>query len=461
MKIGLKLVICNILFSVIIAVVSLTGLIYVLKFDDKGLTMSYAELFEIRQIFTEIRTSGEPEAEALKIAKNKLQEKGYSYFYYLNEQNVDTNSTDKVERSLADKYYRATNEQSVIFDNGAFVTSMALPSGWLVAVNSDDYYGEKQKTYLYIYIASILVASVSMAFAITTAERLIIVPRLKALNQAMHEVFNGNYEKVMEIDAKGADELAEICAEFDTLRKKLCDSEKENAAVERERGMMISGISHDLRTPLSVIQGYAKGIKDGVAKKIGKENEYIEKVYSTALSMSELIDKLSAFAKMQSRAVMYSFSEHDICEIVNDFIRRNYVQYAARGIVINGIVPQNKSLIVNVDKVQFDRIFQNICDNSLKYKVADTANMQIKVVDKDENVEIYLSDDGPGVKDFMIDYIFENYYRGDPSRSNPVSGSGIGLSVVKNVVQAHKGEVVAYNDNGLTIKITIPRRRKE
>ena len=288
----------------IIAVVSLTGLIYVLKFDDKGLTMSYAELFEIRQIFTEIRTSGEPEAEALKIAKNKLQDKGYSYFYYLNEQTVDTNSTDKVERSLADKYYRATNEQSVIFDNGAFVTSMALPSGWLVAVNSDDYYGEKQKTYLYIYIASILVASVSMAFAITTAERLIIVPRLKALNQAMHEVFNGNYEKVMEIDAKGADELAEICAEFDTLRKKLCDSEKENAAVERERGMMISGISHDLRTPLSVIQGYAKGIKDGVAKKIGKENEYIEKVYSTALSMSELIDKLSAFAIMLSRAVM-------------------------------------------------------------------------------------------------------------------------------------------------------------
>ena len=134
MKIGLKLVICNILFSVIVAVVSLTGLIYVLKFDDKGLTMSYAELFEIRQIFTEIRTSGEPEAEALKIAKNKLQDKGYSYFYYLNEQNVDTNSTDKVERSLADKYYRATNEQSVIFDNCAFVTSMALPWGCPVAV---------------------------------------------------------------------------------------------------------------------------------------------------------------------------------------------------------------------------------------------------------------------------------------------------------------------------------------
>ena len=460
MKLSAKLIICNVIFCVIIAVVSLTGLLYVVDTKGSDYSVSYTELMSVRQIFTDIRTSGDAENEAIEIAEYKLKEKGYSYFFYAKDGSVDTNSDKEYERELADKY-SSTTEQSVVCKDGAFITSMALTSGRLVAIDSSSYSAKNRKTNYYIYLSSIILSSLCMIFAITAAERVMIVPRLKALNQAMKEVFKGNYERVMDVDQKGKDELAVICAEFDMLRKKLDDSEKEKDAFDRERGMMISGISHDLRTPLSVIQGYSKGIKDGVAKKIGKEDEYIEKIYSTALSMNELIDKLSAFAKMQSREVMYTFQEQDLCDVVNDFIRKNYLQYSARGIVINGSVPSSPRLIVNMDKVQFDRIFQNICDNSLKYKTADTANMNIKVVDQGDVADIYLSDDGPGVKDFEADYIFENYYRGDPSRTNPVSGSGLGLSIVKNIVHAHKGEVVAYNDNGLTIKITIPIRRKK
>lgn len=460
MKLSAKLIICNVIFCVIIAVVSLTGLLYVVDTKGSDYSVSYTELMSVRQIFTDIRTSGDSESEAIEIAEYKLKEKGYSYFFYAKDGSVDTNSDKEYERELADKY-SSTTEQSVVCKDGAFITSMALTSGRLVAIDSSSYSAKNRKTNYYIYLSSIILSSLCMIFAITAAERVMIVPRLKALNQAMKEVFKGNYERVMDVDQKGKDELAVICAEFDMLRKKLDDSEKEKDAFDRERGMMISGISHDLRTPLSVIQGYSKGIKDGVAKKIGKEDEYIEKIYSTALSMNELIDKLSAFAKMQSREVMYTFQEQDLCDVVNDFIRKNYLQYSARGIVINGSVPSSPRLIVNMDKVQFDRIFQNICDNSLKYKTADTANMNIKVVDQGDVADIYLSDDGPGVKDFEADYIFENYYRGDPSRTNPVSGSGLGLSIVKNIVHAHKGEVVAYNDNGLTIKITIPIRRKK
>ena len=460
MKLSAKLIICNVIFCVIIAVVSLTGLLYVVDTKGSDYSVSYTELMSVRQIFTDIRTSGDAENEAIEIAEYKLKEKGYSYFFYAKDGSVDTNSDKEYERELADKY-SSTTEQSVVCKDGAFITSMALTSGRLAAIDSSSYSAKNRKTNYYIYLSSIILSSLCMIFAITAAERVMIVPRLKALNQAMKEVFKGIYERVMDVDQKGKDELAVICAEFDMLRKKLDDSEKEKDAFDRERGMMISGISHDLRTPLSVIQGYSKGIKDGVAKKIGKEDEYIEKIYSTALSMNELIDKLSAFAKMQSREVMYTFQEQDLCDVVNDFIRKNYLQYSARGIVINGSVPSSPRLIVNMDKVQFDRIFQNICDNSLKYKTADTANMNIKVVDQGDVADIYLSDDGPGVKDFEADYIFENYYRGDPSRTNPVSGSGLGLSIVKNIVHAHKGEVVAYNDNGLTIKITIPIRRKK
>lgn len=461
MKLSTKLTICNVIFCLIVAVVALTGLFYVVDIDGADYTITYTELLSVRQIFTDIRTSSDPELEAIEIAEFKLKEKGYSYFFYSADGKVDTNSDKEYERALADKYSFSTNEQSVIQVDGAFITSMAFTSGRLVAIDSSEYVGANRKTKYYIYLASVILSSVCMIISITVAERVMLVPRLKALNQAMNEVFRGNYERVMEVDSKGSDELAVICAEFDMLRKKLGDSEKEKEAFDRERGLMISGISHDLRTPLSVIQGYSKGIKDGVAKKIGKEEEYIEKIYSTSLSMNGLIDKLSAFAKMQSREVMYTFQEQDLCDVIDDFIHKNYLQYSARGIEVNGTVPSSPRLIVNLDKVQFDRILQNICDNSLKYKTAPTANMNIKVVDQGDVADIYLSDDGPGVRDFEADYIFENYYRGDPSRTNPVSGSGLGLSIVKNIVHAHKGEVVAYNDNGLTIKITIPIRRKK
>lgn len=462
MKLNGKLIICNIVFCVIIAVIALTGLFYVVDFSDKDYTVSYSELVEIRKIFGELRTSELSEEEAVVEAIGKLNARGYSFFFYPKEgTEIKTDCTSDSVKAVVDKYYDANNEQSIICIDGMMITSMELSSGWLVAVDAEGFTGEHVKMYYIIYIASVVVASICMTIAITAAERIMIVPRLKALTHAMKEVFRGNYERVMTVDTKNQDELGIICAEFDMLRKRLRDSEREKEMFDREKGAMISGISHDLRTPLSIIKGYSKGIMDGVAGRVGREQEYITKIYETSVQMNGLIDKLSAFAKMQSREVMYTFQEHDICDVVNDFIHRNYVQYSARGIRINGIVPQDKRLIANMDKVQFDRIFQNICDNSLKYKVVKTANMIIKVVDRGGTAEIYLSDDGPGINDFEAEYIFENYYRGDPSRTNPVSGSGLGLSIVKSVVVAHKGTVEAYNDNGLTIKITIPIRRKK
>lgn len=463
MKLGLKLIICNLIFSVIIGVVSLTGFFYLLNVETKAYTTSYAELNEVRDIFNEIRKSdGLAQSELIEIAKFKLNEKGYSYYFYdLDHQLVDTNSDSKTEKEFANRFHSTSEGVDVVSKQGVFLTSMALPSGWLVAVDSSKSSIASQKTYYVIYIVSIVVATIVMSVAITLSENLFIMPRVKALTQSMKEVFGGNYEKVISIPQKGKDELSVLSAEFEMLRKKLQTSEKEKEAFDRERGIMISGISHDLRTPLSVIQGYSKGLKDGIAGKIGKEQEYIEKIYSTALSMNELIDKLSAFAKMQSRDVMYTFVEHDLCDLINEFIHKNYVQYASRGLTINGIVPVGKRIIANVDKVQFFRIFQNVCDNSLKYKIKPTATIQLKLVDAGENAEIYLSDDGPGINEFEADYIFESYYRGDTARTNPVSGSGIGLSVVKNIVKTHKGEVVAYNDNGLTIKITMPIRRRK
>ncbi len=463
MKLRTKLIICNLLLGVVIAVIALSGIFYVNDAAKGGsITLNARIITEVRSVMSSLNVFTDYSEEELEGAGYRLREYGFNYFIFDQSGSIKyTNSEDVIERRLADKHHMASVEQAVTAEGGCIIISQATEGGWIVVINSQKSILSRYKAYLSLYIASIIVASVLMVIAVTLAENVMLTPRLNAIKQAMHQVYLGNYEKIVNVELKKKDELSEVLSEFEMLRKKLYDLDKEKDAFDRERGIMISGISHDLRTPLSIIQGYAKGIKDGVARRIGREEEYIEKIYTTSLSMNSLIDKLSQFAKMQSKEVMYTMQEQDISDVVDDYVKKNYLQYSTRGIIVNASLPKAPRLIVNMDKEQFLRVLQNICENSLKYKNKAVAHLEIKVYDDGEYAVVELADDGPGINSFEADYIFESYYRGDQSRTNPVSGSGLGLSIVKNVVSAHKGKVSAYNDNGLTIKIQIPIRRRK
>ena len=114
----------------------------------------------------------------------------------------------------------------------------------------------------------------------------------------------------------------------------------------------------------------------------------------------------------------------------------------------------------DIDKDQFLRVVRNILDNSVKYKDKPEGEATIKVYSDGANAVLEIGDNGPGVSPHEINYIFESYYRGDPSRTNPTTGSGLGLSIVKTIITAHGGTVEAVNDGGLKIIIKIPQRRK-
>lgn len=463
MKLRTKLIICNLLLGVVITVIALSGIFYVNDAAKGGyITLDARIISEVRSVMSSLNVFSDYSEEELEGVGYRLREYGFNYFIFDQSGYVQyTNTDDVVEKRLAEKHHKVSQEQAVTAEGGCIILSQATQGGWIVVINSQKSILSRYKLYLTLYIVSLIVASVLMILAVTLSENVLLTPRLNAIKQAMHQVYMGNYERIVEVDLSKKDELSEVLNEFEMLRKKLYDLDKEKDAFDRERGMMISGISHDLRTPLSIIQGYAKGIKDGVARRIGKESEYIEKIYATSLTMNGLIDKLSQFAKMQSKEVMYTMQEQDICDIIDDYVKKNYLQYTTRGIVINATLPKAPRLIVNMDKSQFVRVLQNICENSLKYKEKSVAHLSIKVYDDGECAVVILADDGPGINNFEADYIFESYYRGDQSRTNPVSGSGLGLSIVKNVVSAHKGQVTAYNDNGLTIKIQIPIRRRK
>jgi signal transduction histidine kinase len=112
---------------------------------------------------------------------------------------------------------------------------------------------------------------------------------------------------------------------------------------------------------------------------------------------------------------------------------------------------------VKLDCQEMNRVLLNIVENSVKYKGEKKVKVKITVTEKDDLINIELSDNGNGVEENELPNLFVSFYRGDVSRTNPSQGSGLGLAIAKNIVEAHGGKIEAYNVNGLTINIIIPK----
>lgn len=284
-----------------------------------------------------------------------------------------------------------------------------------------------------------------------------IFPPLDALRGGLKQVAAGNY--AYQLRGGKRDELGAVIGEFEMMRRKLAELDKQKSEFDRQRGEIIAGISHDLKTPLTTIQGYTKGLMDGVANTPQKTERYLKTIYETALTMNALVNQLNDFSKMDIDTIEYTFMERDLVKLIQDFAAINIPIYATKGLKVVTDFP-DEPVEADIDKDQFLRVVRNILDNSVKYKDKPEGEAKIKVYSDGANAVLEIGDNGPGVSPHEIEYIFESYYRGDPSRTNPTTGSGLGLSIVKTVITAHEGTVQAVNDGGLKIIIKIPQRRK-
>lgn len=462
-----KLVIINLVFAFVMLAILVVGVFQLMNAIDKSARYEM-EVDELQTVETTLSNLTFPElikfkADAPRPADYHMPE-GYQLVVFDEFGNLWYNEGFEKDVILVMQRRApvAPNDVTATMYSGVVIVSKTLDGYTVHAVNAEGsiladlrkivlfYMGISMATLLLIFVGSIVV------------ELQVIFPRLSKLREAMDQVYNGNYEQTIKL-RPGAkrDEITALLVDFDMLRRKLRDATLAKEAADRERGIVVSGISHDLRTPLTVIKTHAKGLLDGVAKRVGKEDEYISNIYSTALDMETLVAKLADFTKVETHEITYSFVVRDIGEHIQAFVDKHYIAYAARGLNLRCKLPKGKKLWVNIDKDQFNRVWQNLCDNSLKYKEKEEANVLISAELIDNNVVVRVADDGPGIAEYEVEYIFESYYRGDASRTNPTDGSGLGLAIVKNCVAAHNGQIQAYNDKGLTIEIILPYRRKK
>ncbi len=462
MKLRTRYIIISVCLAVVV-IASLVGGLFGIAIDmnkQSKITLSADTLTQLHAIMDD--TAATPDELAaidsrLSVLKYRLIWLAADHsLLYGAEAGLSSGTLDKLQTQYLD------NEQTtVVIDTNAVYVVHPRPTGdWLIAVReSPQMEVAHQNLFLYGLLMTVLVLLSCIIHLV--AETALVFPKLNKLDDAMRQIYIGNYDKTLDFNPRSKDEITKLMVDLDMLRRKLDQALQEKNEFERERGIMISGISHDLRTPLTVIKSNAKGLMDGVPQRLGKTDKYIETIYNTATSMEDMINRLNSFSQGQTNEGVYSFADKDLGELLKDFVDKHYFPYAARGLVIKLRLPKNRRVIVSADKEQLYRVWRNIADNSLKYKSGEVGHLTISMEVKEDSAVVLLADDGPGVADYEAEYIFESYYRGDPSRTDPIQGSGLGLSIVKRIIIAHHGQVTAYNNHGLTIQVILPVRRKK
>ncbi len=258
-----------------------------------------------------------------------------------------------------------------------------------------------------------------------------------------------------QIPYSGKDEFGDVCAAFDHMRFQLKEAQQKQKRYEEERQDLLRGISHDLRSPLTSIKGYAMGLKDGIADTGEKKQRYCDAILTRAEDLERLTGSLSVLVRLENDSSLFHLERVCLDEYIRQLLTEKEAWLADRRIKVT-YRTQTAEAEVNLDIREMQRVFMNLFENTVRYRREDSSRTAILVLPAGNRVEIRYSDDGPGVSRKHLDHLFESFYRTDEARTNPEKGSGIGLAVVKRIVEGQGGQVKAGLDKGLCITMMLP-----
>ena len=270
--------------------------------------------------------------------------------------------------------------------------------------------------------------------------RSIAVPLVK-LKKATKNIKEGNLDFVLEVE--GNDEFSQLCQDFEEMRKRLKESTEEKILMDKENKELISNISHDLKTPITAVKGYVEGIMDGVADTPEKMDRYVRTIYNKTNEMDHLINELTFYSKIDTNRIPYTFSKLNVEDYFSDCAEELGLEMETRGIELVYANYVEKDVQVIADGEQIRRVIHNIVSNAIKYMEKPRGIIQLRVKDVGDFIQVEIEDNGKGIAAKDLPYIFDRFYRTDVSRNSSKGGSGIGLSIVKKIMEDHGGKVWA------------------
>jgi len=289
-----------------------------------------------------------------------------------------------------------------------------------------------------IILMILLVSIAAMLFLNQLLHKTIIKP-LENLGHTMSEIREGDLMiEAPTLPANTAREVHELTANFESMRSALLDSIQEQRNLEKNRKDLIANISHDLKTPITTIIGYVEGLQEGVAETPEKREKYLKTIHSKSLALNRLIEELFLYSKFDAEAVQFDFERIQMGKFLTHMVEEFQLDNRQVQLVLSVV----EDVYVNMDRMQMNRAITNLFENSMKFnKPTEPLRIILEVVVRDQLVEIVVKDNGQGISERQLPYVFERFYRGEEARTSTTGGSGLGLAIVKQIVEKHNGHV--------------------
>ncbi|MFX3635993.1 MAG: sensor histidine kinase [Candidatus Pristimantibacillus sp.] len=323
-------------------------------------------------------------------------------------------------------------------------------------------FAEVVRTLLPILISVFIAILLLTGFLLYRYVTRTIIHPLDKLRQSAEHIKDGDL--TFELQATSRDEVGQLVQTFDQMRQQLFDSIQLQLHYEENRKQLLSNISHDLRTPITTIKGYAEGIRDGVTNTQDKLDKYVGAIHTRATDMERLVDELLFYSKLDLKKEPFSFEQVELSPFLHRIADELAIEFDNHVVEVQWEEDLQQPLFVLADREKLKRVIMNLLDNCLKYMNQHPKQLTIGIERQEEHAVIRIVDNGPGIQRESLPHIFERFYREEPSRSQAAGGSGLGLAIAQQIIEGHGGTIWAISEPGqgtsifFTLKIFVDRR---
>ncbi len=301
-------------------------------------------------------------------------------------------------------------------------------------------------------------AVISLAFAYAVAG--VLTGQIGDLSRAAMRLAQGDMTARVG-NPHGSDEIGRLAAAFDDMAEQLQQAFGRERALEAGRRELISAVSHDLRTPLSTTRAMVEALADGVVTDRADVQRYLGLILRDIQHLSRLIDDLFELSQIDNGALRLRHVPVDVAQLVSETVAAYQAPAAEHDVHLEEAVASNaEPARVEGDPDRLQRVLRNLLDNALRHTPAG-GTIQVQAASDGGQVQVSVSDSGPGVAEADLERIFDRFYRGELSRrrdEGAAAGAGLGLAIARGLVQAHRGRIWAEPSplGGVSVQIRLP-----
>ncbi|OOM25989.1 sensor histidine kinase [Clostridium beijerinckii] len=307
-----------------------------------------------------------------------------------------------------------------------------------------------------IFFAIIFIIHQSSHIYITLRMEKRIMKPIEKLKDGVEQIARGNYD--VKVDNDVYNEIGILIYDFNKMAETLKKSEEMKIEYEENRKALIANISHDLKTPITSINGYIEALVDGVVTSPDKVNNYLNIIHNNTTYINNLIDDLFLFSKLDMQKLDFNFETVKFKAFMSDLMEEFDFVLKEKDIEFKFEDRLSEELEINIDGKRIYQVIRNVIGNAIKYGRQKDSIIKVELSNNNEWIKMEIKDNGPGIPEDKLSNIFNRFYRIDTERTKDFMSTGLGLAIAKEMVEAHGGKIYASSimGKGSTFTIELP-----